>query len=248
MTSLTRDYPYLYLGSLRNAREYNELPQWRESHQHNVACKEAIEEAIRNGFDGMHLDRDCAKGVIEDYGFKRVGWVLANTIQLKSDDGRFSLCNKEWAGRTFIPPSDRNHDFVVGSHPAVLDGFVTEFRDALAELQMFDYAHCDSLTGEELTGRVLVMNPSTLKESYWAPENQLWYATGGFGCTPTAAGRAVYATCLGDGEKTRWNRTDFIGIIKDEHLPDWAKEQVEKLQSGQEIGPVTPTPEQVMQL
>ena len=64
---MTRDYPYLYLGSLRNAREYNELPQWRESHQHNVACKEAIEEAIRNGFDGMHLDRDCAKGVIEDY-------------------------------------------------------------------------------------------------------------------------------------------------------------------------------------
>jgi len=248
MTSLTRDYPYLYLGSLRNAREYNELPQWRESHQHNVACKEAIEEAIRNGFDGMHLDRDCAKGVIEDYGFKRVGWVLANTIQLKSDDGRFSLCNKEWAGRTFIPPSDRNHDFVVGSHPAVLDGFVTEFRDALAELQMFDYAHCDSLTGEELTGRVLVMSPSTLKESYWAQENQLWYATGGFGCNPTAAGRAVYATCLGDGEKTRWNRTDFIGIIKDEHLPDWAREQVEKLQSGQEITPVTPVPEQVMQL
>ena len=81
---MTRDYPYLYLGSLRNAREYNELPQWRESHQHNVACKEAIEEAIRNGFDGMHLDRDCAKGVIEDYGFKRVGWVLSNTIQQKA--------------------------------------------------------------------------------------------------------------------------------------------------------------------
>ena len=137
---------------------------------------------------------------------------------------------------------------MVGSHPAVLDGFVNEFREALAELQMFNYAHCDSLTGEELTGRVLVMNPSTLKESYWAPENQLWYATGGFGCTPTAAGRAVYATCLGDGEKTRWNRADFIGIIKDEHLPDWAREQVEKLQSGQEIGPVTPAPEQVMQL
>ena len=85
--------------------------------------------------------------MIEDYGFKRVGWVLSNTIQQKSDDGRFSPYNKTWACQTFIPPSDRNHDFVVGSHPAVLDGFVTEFRDALAELQMFDYVHCDSLTG-----------------------------------------------------------------------------------------------------
>ena len=57
MTSLTRDYPYLYLGSLRNAREYNELPQWRESHQHNVACKEAIEEAIRNGATIVRVGR-----------------------------------------------------------------------------------------------------------------------------------------------------------------------------------------------
>ena len=245
---MPKDHAYLYLGSISEARKNNELDDWRMSHKQNILCKEAVEDAIRKGFDGMHLDQDCARSVIEEYGFKRVGWVLAATLQQKKEDGRFSPQNKEWAASTFIPQSDRNHDFTVQSHPAVLDGFVSEFRDALAELQMFNYAHCDSLTGEELTGRVLVMNPSTLKESYWAPENQLWYATGGFGCTPTAAGRAVYATCLGDGEKTRWNRTDFIGIIKDEHLPDWAKEQVEKLQSGQEIGPVTPTPEQVMQL
>lgn len=133
-----KDYPYLYLNSLREAKRYDEAPKWLESHRLNVACKDAIEEAIRKGFDGMHLDRDCAKGVIEDYGFKRVGWVLSNTIQQKNDDGRFSPYNKTWASQTFIPPSDRNHDFVVGSHPAVLDGFVTEFRDALAELQMFN--------------------------------------------------------------------------------------------------------------
>lgn len=79
-------------------------------------------------------------------------------------------------------------------------------------------------------------------------ENQIWYATRGFGCSPTASGRAVYATCLGDGEKTRWNRSDFIGTLKDEHLPEWAKEQVIKLQSGQEISAFTSDHEQVMQL
>ncbi|MBR2881133.1 MAG: DUF3849 domain-containing protein, partial [Prevotella sp.] len=91
---LASDYPYLYLNSLREAKRYDEVPKWRESHKLNVACKDAIEEAIRNGFDGMHLDKDCAKGVIEDYGFKRVGWVLSNTIQQKNDDGRFSPYNK----------------------------------------------------------------------------------------------------------------------------------------------------------
>ncbi len=62
-------------------------------------------------------------------------------------------------------------------------------------------------------GKVLVMSPFTLKESYWAGESalagdrRLWLR-------PNAAGRAVYATCLGDGEQTRWNRSDFIGILR----------------------------------
>ena len=83
---------------------------------------------------------------------------------------------------------------------------------------------------DQLEGSVLVMIPPyTLKESCWSPENQLWLATGGFGCSPSAAGRAVYATCLGDGEQTRWDRSDFIGILKEEHLPDWARESLEQL-------------------
>ena len=226
---MLKDHPYLYLGSISEARRYNELDKWRASHEQNIACKRAIEEAIRKRFDGMYLNGDCAQSVIDSFGFKRVGWVLANTLQQKKDDGRFSPRNTEWAAGTFIPPSDRNYDFTVESHPAVLDGFVNLFRKAQAELQMFDCSHCDTMTGQELTGKVLVMSPYTLKESYWSPENQLWLATGGFGCSPSAAGRAVYATCLGDGEQTRWNRSDFIGILKEEHLPDWARESLEQL-------------------
>ena len=226
---MLKDHTYLYLGSVSEARRYNELDKWRESHRQNVACKRAIEEAIRKGFDGMYLNRDCAQSAIDSFGFKPVGWVLANTLQQKTEDGRFSPRNKEWAAGTFIPPSDRNYDFTVESHPAVLDGFVNLFRKAQEELHMFDRSQCDSLNGQELEGSVLVMSPYTLKESYWSPENQLWLATGGFGCSPSAAGRAVYATCLGDGEQTRWDRSDFIGILKEEHLPDWARERLEQL-------------------
>ena len=228
---MLKDHAYLYLGSLSEARRYNELDRWRDSHRENIACKRAIEEAIRKGFDGMYLNVDCAQSVIDSFGFKRVGWVLANTLQQKKDDGRFSPRNKEWAAGTFIPPSDRNYDFTVESHPAVLDGFVNLFRKAQEELHMFDRSQCDSLNGQELEGSVLVMSPYTLKESYWSPENQLWLATGGFGCSPSAAGRAVYATCLGDGEQTRWDRSDFIGILKEEHLPDWARENLSQIQN-----------------
>lgn len=229
-----REYPYLYLGSISEARKYGELDQWRESHKENITCKEAIESAIRHGFDGMRLDRDCAKSVIEAYGYKRVGWVLSGTLQQKREDGRFSRRNQEWAASTFIPWSDRNCDFTVQSHPAVLDGFVNEFREALAELRLFDRSHCNSMTGQDLEGKVLVMNPMTLKESCWSQKNQLWLATGGFGCRPTAVGRAVYAACLGDGEQTRWDRGDFIGVLKEGLLPDWAAQALEQIRGPQQ--------------
>ena len=72
-----------------------------------------------------------------------------------------------------------------------------------------------------------MLSPDTLRESCWSQENQLWYAHDGFGCHPH--GRSIRCTCLGDGEHTRWNRTDFIGVLKDEFLPEWAKEKLEQL-------------------
>lgn len=233
---MTKDHAYLYLSSFAEAKRQNEVALWRASHLENIACKQAIEESIRRGFDGMHLDRDCARSVIDNFGFKLVGWVLSATLQQKQYDGRFSPQNKAWAASTFIPPSDRNYEFTVESHPAVLDGFVNDFRKAQAELKLFTGSQCDDMTGQNLEGKVLVMSPFTLKESCWAPENQLWLATGGFGCVPTAAGRAVYATCLGDGEQTRWNRSDFIGILREEHLPDWARERLEQLRQESPAG------------
>lgn len=60
------------------------------------------------------------------------------------------------------------------------------------------------------------------------------YAHDGFGCTPGAIGRSIRCTCLGDGEETRWNRTDFIGVLKEECLPQWAAEALSKLTEGKE--------------
>lgn len=69
---------YLYPYSAKEARERNELSLWRESHRANIACREAIEDAIRRSFDGMHLDKDCITPVLDEYGYKRTAWVLAN--------------------------------------------------------------------------------------------------------------------------------------------------------------------------
>ena len=107
----------------------------------------------------------------------------------------------------------------------------------MASKNLFGFEHCSAgMYDKSVEGQVLVMKPSTLKEEYRSPENQLWLATGGFGCEPKASGRAIYATCLGDGEETRWNREDFCGVLDEQYLPAWA---LEKLES-----PRAPTQEQ----
>ena len=129
---------YLYPYSSAEARERNELSLWRESHKANIACRNAIEDAIRQNFDGMHLDKNCITPVLEEYGYKRTAWVLANTLHELKWDGRFGHGNKQWAEHACIP-SDINHnsDFVVRSHPAVLDGFVTFYRKAVRRAGLY---------------------------------------------------------------------------------------------------------------
>ena len=232
---------YLYPYSAQEARNRDEIVLWRESHKANIACRDAIEESVRQGFDGMHLKPDCIQPVLEEYGYKRVERVLAATVQELSWDGRFSPTNKQWAARCFIPRDERhNAEITVRSHPAILDGFVDLYREAYQKLGLFGPEHCIGDRAEQdYTGKVLVLSPDTLKESCWSQENQLWYAHDGFGCSPHAIGRSVRCTCLGDGEMTRWNRREFIGVLDEKYLPDWAKESLSQLQ--QEDSPEFPS-------
>ena len=119
----------VYPHSAAYAREHGELEQYRASNNANLQCKESIEAAVREHFDGMYLSHDAAKGVIEIYGMERVAMVLANTVQLQDWDGRYSRRNKEWAKT--IPndnPETVRCGYALNSHPAVLDGFIDLVR------------------------------------------------------------------------------------------------------------------------
>jgi len=131
----TRAIP-LYQNSAEYAREHGELDAFRASRQANEACKEAIEAAIRDGYDGMYL-KAGVKGVLAEFGPERVSYVLAATIQSKDWDERFSRSNKTWAAAVpMVEAEDRCCYYVVNSHSALVDGFVNMARkemDAMRE-------------------------------------------------------------------------------------------------------------------
>ena len=120
----------LYPHTVSYAKEHGELEAYRASLRTNYKCKEAIEAAVREHFDGMYLNQDAAKGVIQTYGLDRVMLVLANTVQLQDWDGRYSHRNKEWAKTIPNYNSDTvRRGYALNSHPAVLDGFIDLVRE-----------------------------------------------------------------------------------------------------------------------
>ena len=122
----------LYRQPASYAREHGELEQYRASHKANIACKEAIEAAIRENFDGTHLNEDAVRRTLDAYGPERTSFVLASTVQMKDWDERFSPANKEWAARITVADSEeRRCGYTVESHPAVLNGFITQTRKEL---------------------------------------------------------------------------------------------------------------------
>ena len=103
-------YPPLYTHTLPYAMEHGRADDYLESRKRNLDCKNAIEDAIRKNFDGLHLAYDAAKEIIEEYGAERVVFILANTVQHLEYDGRFSIGNKAWAKGYGIPENINRGD------------------------------------------------------------------------------------------------------------------------------------------
>ena len=160
-------YPAFYGHTLSYAAEHGEVDRYMESHKLDRECKGAIEETIRQNFDGMHLKHDIVKPLAEKYGAERMAFILANTLQQESWDGRFSRDNKAWASEFYIPENivhgiDMNRELIVSSHPAVLDGFIGMFRREVLELEKEMSAGQDAQKPE--TGRQETEQPQAEAE------------------------------------------------------------------------------------
>jgi|GEM_PF-528247 len=229
--SETPIWPYSLAEALRNGGQ----GLWQASHRENVLCAGAIDQAIAAHFDGSHLNREAIEEVVRQFGFPRVNFVLANTVR-QLNDGCFSENNKKWAGSLYLPADEfqgmnLRADYVVRSHPDVVDDFISLARQIYQERGLFDAGHCRSLSGEDLRGQVAVLNLATLKQDYQAPEFQIFLPDDGFGCSPAASGRRVFGIFLKDGVRGSFYRQDFIGLLKDEHMPEWAKEKLAALRA-----------------
>ena len=217
----------LYPLSRKDSQRLGEHDLWLDSYQENCACARRIELAIKDAYAANRLNEQCARKIIEIYGFDRVCWVLAQTIQHGENDTRFSKEQHSWAKEYNIPYDDHylQRNFMVGLHPTLVSTFAEMVCKVWKDLGLYDKSHCydESCEALDYAGKIVVIQPRSLTDEEKTPDNQLFLAKKGNGCKPLATGTAVFGTFLKTKKTESVMRGEIIGVIKLELLPEWAQ-------------------------
>ncbi len=93
----------------------------------------------------------------------------------------------------------------------------------------FMASDCTPVTWEDsIENKVVVIKGSILRPEFRHANHQLMLSTGGFGAQANARGRTCFCISLYDGRKTSFYRTDFLGVMEEKKLPEWAQKGLEK--------------------
>ena len=82
---------------------------------------------------------------------------------------------------------------------------------------------------DELKGKVIVIRPDVLKREYQRATRQYQLCTGGFGASPNSRGSACFCTNIYNGQESRFERRDVLGIVNEVQMPGWVREKLESM-------------------
>lgn len=99
-------YPEAYRLSLGEAKSREETGRFWDSDSLNSHCRLGMDSAISFHYKDGVLPRGCLSHILEEYGFDRVEWVLANTICQHGKSAKISEKNREWAAGFHVPRND----------------------------------------------------------------------------------------------------------------------------------------------
>ncbi len=132
-----------------------------------------------------------------------------------------------------------DYNAVVKLYSERMNEQIQKVQDALDKIPfdrtVIQHSSCDSVSGVDLRGKVIVIDSQQIKPEYAGVERQLYVAISGFGCSPDGRGRKVYCTNLYSGKEACWYRSDILGTIKPECMPAWATERLAELEQGKSV-------------
>ena len=89
---------------------------------------------------------------------------------------------------------------------------------------------CKPVTHDDcLLHKIVLIKPECLSREYQGQIHELHLCVGGFGTQPNARGQACFCKNLYTGKDCRFDRSEILGTMEKEDLPEWAREKYEKL-------------------
>lgn len=80
---------------------------------------------------------------------------------------------------------------------------------------------------DDINNKIVVIKPDVFRREYQRSTNQLKLCTGGFGASPNSRGSACFCMDLYTGKTSRFERSDVMGILEQDQLPEWAQHHLE---------------------
>ena len=84
---------------------------------------------------------------------------------------------------------------------------------------------------DNIEGKVIVIKSEILRREYQMATHQIKLCEGGFGAHGNSRGNACFCVDLSSGNRSRYERSDVLGTLDENDLPDWAKQRLEKIRS-----------------
>ena len=229
---------WISVGSY-NDDEQSALARAEAAYKANIACRDSIEAAFGSS---PKPSAELLSPILEQYGYQRTAWVLANTLYERQNTEHFGRDSLRLADRLCYPhPDNDRQDFLVRLPAAMMNALVSLYKRAYRSLPLFDSSQC--LPNRQRTnyqGQVLALRPDMMQFICADPKDQLWYAVSGEGCEAGQNDADLLCTNLSDGYTGLWTRRCFAGVLREELLPDWAQEKLAELtatqQENQSIG------------
>ena len=235
------EYSPLDRRSRADARRAGESQKWEASLRLNVRCAKAIEHAIERHSAGGVLESGAAEEILERYGFARVSFVLAGSLNrhIRNISDKVS----DWSMSVKVPYDPKyTSQFMIHASDALLDAFVRQVWEARQKLGLYGMEHCAGDWGcEDYQDRVLLLNADGTDRNLTSLKEQLWYAADGLGCRPENCGCSIRAVRLADGGTEILDRGDFAGVLDERYRPDWAAEKLAELRTPQQKQPEAPS-------
>ena len=109
-----------------------------------------------------------------------------------------------------------------------LDELITQRQDRQSDGIPYSADCCIPESKDmDFTNQIVVLRASSMKPELRIKEEQLLLAESGFGCKPHSNGRKVFCRDCWSGEHIQVSRSNLMGIMKPEMVPQWAKENSE---------------------